>query len=52
MGHMAQGAELLHDAFKRTESDLKERKEKALQDQAAALPTPEGMDDGPDEANE
>ncbi len=43
--HMLQGSELLHQAHQRLEADLAERRNKARQDEAAALATPEGMED-------
>lgn len=47
LGHLGAGAELLHRSFQKAEADVIERREKAKQAQADNLPTPEGMEDGP-----
>lgn len=49
LGHLNAGAELLHRSFVKAEDDLLAHRDKAAAAQAASLPTPEGMEEGPSE---
>lgn len=43
--HLSAGAELLHKSHERAAADLMAHRDKQRQDEAAALPTPEGMEE-------